>query len=325
LSAKLTLMNCVFTDESYLTNGYLENTIIEGIPGMKAIQLKDFPFIRTTCENDLSLNFVIGVAETSVKAQAIAFHTFDALELDVLDGLSTIFPRVYSIGPFQLLLNQIQDDGLKSIGYNLWKEESECLQWLDNKELKSVVYVNFRSITVMTAEQLVEFAMGLADSKISFLWIIRPDLVIGDSAILPAEFAVETQKRGFIASWCPQEEVLNHPSIGGFLTHSGWNSTVESLCAGVPMICWPFFADQAINCSYAGSEWGVGMEIDNKVKREEVEKLVRELMEGEKGEKMRGKAMEWKKLAEEAAAPHGSSSINLDKFINEILQSKTTS
>ncbi|KAJ6304395.1 hypothetical protein OIU77_018122 [Salix suchowensis] len=74
---------------------------------------------------------------------------------------------------------QIEENGLKSIGYNLWKEDRACLQWLDTKEPKSVVYVNFGSVTVMTADQLVEFAMGLANSKISFLWIIRPDLVTG--------------------------------------------------------------------------------------------------------------------------------------------------
>ncbi|XP_061954620.1 7-deoxyloganetin glucosyltransferase-like isoform X2 [Populus nigra] len=263
-------------------------------------------------------------AETSVKAQAIAIHTFDALEQDVLDGLSTIFPRVYSIGPLQLLLNQIQQDGLSSIGYNLWKEDSECLQWLDTKEPKSVVYVNFGSIAVMTAEQLVEFAMGLANSEISFLWIIRPDLVTGESAILPAEFQVETQNRGFVTSWCQQEEVLNHPSVGGFLTHTGWNSIIESLCAGVPVICWPLFADQPINCSYACIEWGVGMEIDNHVKREEAEKLIRNLMGGEERKKMREKAKHWKKVAEEATVPNGSSSINLDRFINEMLQSNIT-
>ncbi|XP_034893873.1 7-deoxyloganetin glucosyltransferase-like isoform X1 [Populus alba] len=311
-------------DDSYLTNGYLENTIIEGIPGMKPLQLKDFPYTRTIDPDDFPFNFVMRAAEASVKAHAIDIHTFDALEQDVLDGLSTIFPRVYSIGPLQLLLNQIQQDGLSSVGYNLWKEDSECLQWLDTKEPKSVVYVNFGSIAVMTAEQLVEFAMGLANSEISFLWIIRPDLVTGESAILPSEFQVETQNRGFVTSWCPQEEVLNHPSVGGFLTHTGWNSIIESLCAGVPVICWPLFADQPINCSYACIEWGVGMEIDNNVRRDEVETLIRNLMGGEECKKMREKAKHWRKVAEEATVPNGSSSINLDKFINEMLQSNIT-
>jgi UDP:flavonoid glycosyltransferase YjiC (YdhE family) len=79
--------------------------------------------------------------------------------------------------------------------------------------------------------------------------------------ILPAKFQVETQNRVFVTSWCPQEEVLTHPSVGGFLTHTGWNSIIESLCAGVPVICWPLFADQPINCSYACIEWGVGVKI----------------------------------------------------------------
>ncbi|KAG5252574.1 7-deoxyloganetin glucosyltransferase [Salix suchowensis] len=283
------------------------------------LPLKDYPYTQVINPNDFGFNFVMQAAETSVKAHAIAFHTFDALEQDVLDGLSTIFPRVYSVGPLQLLLNQIQQDGLSSIGYNLWKEDSECLQWLDTKEPKSVIYVNFGSIAVMTAEQLVEFAMGLANSEISFLWVIRPDLVSGETAILPAEFAAETKNRGFVTSWCPQENVLNHPSVGGFLTHAGWNSIIESLCAGVPVICWPLFADQPINCSYACVEWGVGMEIDSNVEREGVEKLIRNLMGGEQCKKTREKAEHWKKVAEEATVSNGSSSINLDRFINEML------
>ncbi|KAJ4836381.1 hypothetical protein Tsubulata_024145 [Turnera subulata] len=96
----------------------------------------------------------------------------------------------------------------------------------------------------MTPQQLAEFAWGLADSKHTFLWIARPDLVSGDSAILPAEFLEETKERGLLASWCPQEQILKHPAIGGFLSHMGWNSMTESLCGGVPMLCWPFFAEQ---------------------------------------------------------------------------------
>ncbi|XVE49532.1 hypothetical protein DITRI_Ditri01bG0090200 [Diplodiscus trichospermus] len=220
-------------DETYLTNGYLD-TVIDWIPGMKNIRIRDLPsFVRTTDRNDIMLNFLA-------------------------------IPQIPS----------------KSIGSNLWKEQPECLQWLDSKEPKSVVDVNFGSITVMTAQQLVEFAWGLAYNKQTFLWIIRPDLVRGDSSILPPEFLEETKERGFMASWCPQEQVLNHPAIAGFLTHSGWNSTIESIGSGVPMISWPFFAEQQTNCRFACTQWGIGMEIDNNVKSDEVEKLVRELMEG---------------------------------------------
>ncbi|KAK9937753.1 hypothetical protein M0R45_014524 [Rubus argutus] len=90
------------------------------------------------------------------------------------------------------------------------------------------------------------------------------------------------------------------------------------------MLCWPFFADQQTNSYYTCNEWGIGMEINSNVKRDNVEKLVRELMEGEKGKKMKNKVLEWKKLAEEATAPHGSSSTNLDNLVNQVLLKKRT-
>ncbi|KAF8404622.1 hypothetical protein HHK36_009510 [Tetracentron sinense] len=308
-------------DASYLTNGYLD-TVVDWVPGMKDIRLRDLPsFIRTSDPNDIMLDFCRGEAERTHKASAIIFNTFEDFERDVLDALSSMFPPIYTIGPLQLLQDQISDDGLKSIGSNLWKEEPACLEWLDLKEPNSVVYVNFGSITVMTHQQMIEFAWGLANSKQSFLWIIRPDLVVGDAAILPSEFVTETKDRGMLASWCPQEQVLMHTSIGGFLTHCGWNSTLESICGGVPMICWPFFGEQQTNCRYACKKWGIGMEIDNNVKREEVETLVRELMEGEEGKKMKNKALEWKKRAEETTGLVGSSNLNLDKMVNEVLLS----
>jgi hypothetical protein len=290
---------------------------------MRNIRLRDLPsYVRTTDPNDPVFKMVIEAVERAPTAAGIVVHSFDALEQEVLDALSPILPHVYAIGPQQLLLNHSPNDPLKSTGYSLWKEETECLNWLNSKAPNSVVYVNFGSITVITPQQLVEFGWGLANSKFMFLWIIRPDLVVGDSSILPPELLEEIKGRGLIASWCPQEEVLNHSSIGGFLTHCGWNSIIESVCAGVPMLCWPFFGDQQTNCKYACNEWGIGMEIDNGAKRGEVEKLVTEFMEGNKGNKMRTKAMEWKKLAEEATGPHGSSSINLDKLVNEVLLSK---
>ena len=312
-----------FTDESCLSNGYLD-TVVDFVPGKKkTIRLRDFPtFLRTTDLNDIMLNFVRVEAERASRASAVILNTFDALEKDVLDALSATLPPVYSIGPLQHLVDQISDDRLKSMGSNLWKEQTDCLQWLDSKEPNSVVYVNFGSITVMTSQQLTEFAWGLANSNKPFLWIIRPDLVVGDSALLPPEFVTETKDRGMLASWCPQEQVLKHPAIGGFLTHSGWNSTSESICGGVPLICWPFFAEQQTNCRYSCSEWGIGMEIDNNVKRVEVEKLVRELMDGEKGKEMKKKVMEWRKLAEEATRPGGSSYDNFNKLLRNVLSKK---
>ncbi|KAE8659278.1 7-deoxyloganetin glucosyltransferase [Hibiscus syriacus] len=308
-------------DESYLTNGYLD-TVIDWIPAMKGIRLRDLPsFLRTTDPNFIMLDFIFGETERSRKASAIILNTIDDLEHQVLDALNSMLPPVYSVGPLHLVLNHhVHDNELRQIGSNLWKEEPQCLQWLDTKEPNSVVYVNFGSITVMTADRMIEFAWALANSKHPFLWVIRPDLVGGESAIVPAEFVEETKDRGLLATWCPQEQVLSHPSIGGFLTHSGWNSTIESISAGVPMICWPFFAEQQTNCWYSCTKWGVGMEIDNDVKRDEVESLVRELVKGEKGKEMKKKALDWKRKAEESIAnPDGSSYRNLNKMIQVLL------
>lgn len=294
------------------------------IPGMNDICLKDLPTLCWTTNPEDPL-FEIGfeTGDKAHEASAIVIHTFDALEKDVLEGLSSMIPNVYAIGPQQLLLKQLpQDYPLKDTGYSLWKEDTKCLQWLNSKAPNSVVYVNFGSITMISPQHLTEFSWGLANSKVPFLWVIRPDMVVGESIILSPEFEVETKERGLIASWCPQEDVLNHPSICGFLTHSGWNSTIESISAGVPMLCWPFFAEQSTNCWYTCKKWEIGMEIDNDVKRDEVEKLISELIVGEKGKKLKNKALEFKKLAEEATSEMGSSSINLNNLIAQVLSTR---
>ncbi|KAL1225799.1 UDP-glycosyltransferase 85A5 [Cardamine amara subsp. amara] len=313
-------------DESCLTKEHLD-TKIDWIPSMGNLRLKDIPtFIHATNPDDIMLNFFVHEAERAKRASAIILNTFDDLEHDVIQSIQSLIPQVYSTGPLHLLVNrEIEEDSeLGRIATNLWREDTECLDWLDTKSRNSVVYVNFGSITVMSAQQLVEFAWGLAATKKDFLWVIRPDIVAGDAAVVPPEFLIETADRRMLASWCPQEKVLSHPAIGGFLTHSGWNSTLESLCGGVPMVCWPFFAEQQTNCKYCCDEWEVGIEIGGDVKRDEVEAAVRELMDGEKGKKMREKAEEWRRLAEEAA--YGSSELNFQMVVNKVLlgQQKTT-
>nr|GEW45809.1 7-deoxyloganetin glucosyltransferase-like [Tanacetum cinerariifolium] len=189
-------------DPSFIVNGYLD-TVLDFVPTMNGIRLKDIPpFVRYSNPGDEYLNkWFMSQLEKAKSASAIIFNTCDELDADVLDVVSLKYPPCYAI----------------------------------------VVYVNFGSITVMTPQQLVEFGWGLAKSNYSFLWIIRPDLVIRESSVLPDELLKQTKDRCLLASWCPQEQVLKHPSVGGFLTHSGWNSTIESISSGVPMISWPFF------------------------------------------------------------------------------------
>lgn len=309
-----------FKDKSFMHDGKLD-TPIDWIPGMKNIRLKDLPsFMRVTDTKDIMFDFLGSEAQNCLNSSAIIFNTFDEFEYEVLQEISERFPRnIYNIGPLSLLSRHVPDGQLKSLSTSLWKEDSKCLQWLDKREPNSVVYVNYGSVTVMTEQHLKEFAWGLANSKHSFLWIVRPDVVMGaDSAILPEEFFEEIKDRGLIANWCPQGQVLAHPSVGVFLTHCGWNSTLESVCGGVPVICWPFFAEQQTNCRYACTSWGIGMEVNNDVKRDEIEALVKEMMAGDKGKASRQKAVEWKKKAEEAAEIGGSSYKNFERLINRL-------
>ncbi|KAJ4715059.1 Glycosyltransferase [Melia azedarach] len=304
LAAACSLMGCLqyeelvrrgivpFGDEKFLIDGTLD-TSADWIPGMSSMRLKDFPtFMRVTDVNDIMFDYIRVESQNCLKSSAIIFNTFD---------------------------EHLPKNELTSFRPSLWKEDSECLRWLDNKEPNSIVYVNYGSITVMTDHHLKEFAWGLANSKHPFLWIVRPDVVMGDSAILPEEFFEEIKDRGMIANWCPQYKVLLHPSIGVFLTHCGWNSTIEGVCGGVPVICWPFFGDQQTNCRYSCTTWGMGMEVNTDVKREDIAKLVKEMMEGDKGKQIRQKAQEWKKKAVATTEIGGGSYKNFDRCIKEVL------
>ncbi|KAL6517633.1 hypothetical protein OROMI_033334 [Orobanche minor] len=310
-----------FKDESCFTNGYLD-TEIDWIPGMKGIRLRDLPtFIRTSDPDDIMLNYNITQHKNASRAKAIIINTFDELEDEVLQAVRSKFENVYTIGPLQLLEKEIYQKELTSgsIGSNLWKEDIACLDWLNKKPENSVLYINFGSITPLSPAQMVEFAWGLANSNHHFLWIIRPDLMNGEGSVLPEGFVEETEGRGLMVAWCPQEQVLGHEAVGGFLTHCGWNSTIETVSEGVPMVCWPFFAEQQTNCRYACVNWGIGVEIEGEVTRGKVEEMVRVMMEGGKGKETREKALEWKEKARLAVKAGGSSYCNLEKLIDGTL------
>ncbi|KAK8587631.1 hypothetical protein V6N13_086612 [Hibiscus sabdariffa] len=308
-----------FKDENFTDDGTLD-TLVHGVPGMSNMRLKDFPtLIRTTNQTDIMLDFMSEESQNCLKSSAIILNTFDELEHEVLQAIATKSPNIYTIGPLSLLekLTPLsQEDSLRS---SLWKEDSGCLEWLDERQANSVLFVSYGSITVMAHQLFEEFAWGLANSKHPFLWVVRPDMVMGSPGILPEEYYKEIENRGLMVNWCPQDQVLSHPSVGAFLTHCGWNSTLESISGGKPVICWPFFDEQPTNCLYLCNQWGIGMEISNDVKRDEVTSIVKMMMEGDKGKKMKNKALEWKKKAEEATKVGGTSYNNLNKFIKDIL------
>ncbi|KAK8693168.1 hypothetical protein V6N13_070762 [Hibiscus sabdariffa] len=308
-----------FKDENFINDGTLD-TPIDWIPGINNIRLKDIPsFIRTTDPNDIMFDFLGSEAQNCLKSSAIIFNTFDELEHEVLDAIIAKFPHIYTLGPLNLLSRHFPESHFNSLRSNLWKEDTNCIEWLNQREPDSVVYVNYGSVTVMSDYYLKEFAWGLANSKHPFLWIVRPDVVMGESAAMSEEFFEEIKDRGFITSWCPQDLVLSHQSVAAFLTHCGWNSTLESISRGVPMICWPFFAEQQTNCRFACTTWDIGMEVNSDVNRNDVEAVVKEMMEGENGRKLKEKVLDWKEKAEVATDIGGSSYCNFERFINEVL------
>jgi hypothetical protein len=318
-------------DESCLTNGYLEETIIDWIPGMPPICLGDVSsFVRTTDPDDFSLWFNDTEANACTKAGALILNTFDALDPDGLTALRAEFQRIYSIGPLGLLLRRhihhVDDGDFTTtddpdtdplIDLSQWKQDTACLAWLDAQEPGSVAYVNFGSLIVLTAQQLTEFAWGLAETGRPFLWVVREDLVSGSGglAALPPEFLSKTAEQGYVTTWCPQERVLHHRGVGCFLTHNGGNSTLEALAAGVPMVCWPAFADGYTNCKYACEVWGVGLRIDAEVRREQVAGRIRSVMDSEG---IRARAAAWKAEAEKAVCPGGSSYESLLDMVKEL-------
>uniref|UniRef100_A0ACD5UL48 Uncharacterized protein n=1 Tax=Avena sativa TaxID=4498 RepID=A0ACD5UL48_AVESA len=293
------------------------------------VRLRDLPtFIRTTDADDTMLTINIKQCELDAPAaDGILLNTFDDLERAALEAIRARLPNTFTIGPLGPEVSPASY--LPSLTSSLWKEDDRCVAWLDAQPVDgSVVYVNFGSITVVTRDQMVEFARGLAAAGSPFLWVVRPDMVRdgeGETLPVPEGFAEEVAGRGLMVGWCDQEAVLGHRATGGFLSHCGWNSTVESLRAGVPMLCWPFFSEQVTNCRYACEEWGVGVEMAREAGRGEVEAAVRELMgDGEKAAAMRRKAAEWKEKAARAVAAGGSSQLDLERFV-EIARASTSS
>ncbi|TKW20470.1 hypothetical protein SEVIR_4G090500v4 [Setaria viridis] len=308
-------------DESYLTNGYLD-TPIDWIAGIPPVRLGDISsFVRTLDPQCFALRVEEDEANSCARARGLILNTFEDLEPDVLDALRAEFPRVYTIGPLAAAMHSAHGHGHGAAGLSLWEEDAACVAWLDAQAPGSVLYVSFGSLAVLSLDQLEELAWGLAATGRPFLWAVRPGLVAGDRGAdaLPEDFLAATRGRCFIAEWCAQEQVLRHPAVGGFLTHSGWNSTTESILSGVPMVCWPGFADQYINSRYTCGDWGIGLRLDEALRREQVAAHVEELM-GDTGRarEMRRNAARWKAAAEAATAPGGSSYESLRRLVEEL-------
>ncbi|KAL8102893.1 hypothetical protein AgCh_027427 [Apium graveolens] len=298
---------------------------IKSVPGTESfLRRRDLPSLfRVADINDSAFQMWLTETQQTVRAQALILNTFEDLEGPILSQLRTQIPNIYTIGPLHAQLKaQTKLEPNSSIlasSNSLWKEDKGCIKWLEKQPLKSVIYVSFGSLAMVTKEQLLEFWHGLVNSGYRFLWVIRPDSITGKEGgrEIPAELEEGTKARGYMVDWAPQEEVLGHPAIGGFLTHSGWNSTLESICEGVPTICWPYFADQQINSRFVGEVWKLGLDIKDTCDRVIIERAVKDLM-GERKEEFVKSAREMATFARKAVNNGGSSRSNLNRLIEDI-------
>ncbi|XP_020232914.1 UDP-glycosyltransferase 74G1 [Cajanus cajan] len=293
------------------------------LPALPQLQLGDMPsFFFNYLQDPAFLDFLVAQFSNIDKADWILCNSFYELEKEVADWTMKIWPKFRTIGPsipFINLENQTQDG--EDYGIAQFTSE-ECMKWLDDKPREFVVYVSFGSMAELSEEQIEELAYGLRDSGSYFLWVVRAS----EETKLPKGFEKNSEK-GLVVTWCSQLKVLGHEAIGCFVTHCGWNSTLEALSLGVPMVAMPQEADQSTNAKHVEDVWKVGIKalVDGKhvVRREVLKHCVREVLESEGGKEMKRNAMHWRTLAANAVGNGGSSHANINEFVNSV-QSECT-
>uniref|UniRef100_A0A1J3D8Y3 UDP-glycosyltransferase 76E5 n=1 Tax=Noccaea caerulescens TaxID=107243 RepID=A0A1J3D8Y3_NOCCA len=239
-------------------------------------------------------------------SSSLIINTASCLESSSLSWLQQeLGIPVYPLGPLHITA---------SVNCSLLKQDKSCIEWLDKQKPRSVIYISFGSQAQMETKEVLEMAWGLYNSNQPFLWIIRPGSISG-SEWLPEEVSKIVAEKGYIVKWAPQIQVLGHPAVGGYWCHSGWNSTLESIGEGVPMICMPFHGEQKLNAMYIESVWKIGIQIEGEVERGVVERAVKRLLVDEESASMRERALVLKEKVK-ASVRSGYSSYNaLDEFV----------
>ncbi|KAF7092959.1 hypothetical protein CFC21_095402 [Triticum aestivum] len=236
---------------------------VRGVPGMEGfLRRRDLPRELHCAEQGGSDPMVLKVAEAIARsckaARVLLLNTAASMERPALAHVaSRAATDVFAVGPLHAASSS---RSAASSNTSLWQEDEGCMAWLDGQGDRSVVYVSLGSLAVITHGQFTEFLAGLAATGHAFLWVLRPDLVRPASPGLLLREAVAAAAgggdRARVVEWAPQRDVLRHRAVGCFLTHAGWNSTLECAAEGVPMVCWPFFADQQTNSRFVGAVWG---------------------------------------------------------------------
>ncbi|MCL7024308.1 hypothetical protein MKW94_009796 [Papaver nudicaule] len=287
--------------------------IIDYIPGITPTRLSDMPTIFEGTGREVLGRAMEAFELVRNKAQCVLFTSFHELEAQLVETLMAILPMpIYSIGPSIPHLPTALDQENCQIPDSNSSKQEYYLKWLDVQPRSSVLYVSLGSFLSVSKEQMEEILAGLHDTGVRYLLISRGD--------------ISQCQKFIVVPWCDQLRVLSHSSVGGFWTHCGWNSTLEGVYSGVPMLAFPIFFDQIPNRKLIVDDWKIGMKItgtEKLVKRDEIAKIVRKFMDLDEGSEeckdMRRRSNELKESCRKALAKGGSSDINLDAFIKTIL------
>ncbi|KAI9078483.1 hypothetical protein K1719_039579 [Acacia pycnantha] len=313
-------------DETIKYGEYRDHTKpFEIIPGFVPLHGRDFPQSVQDRSSEAYKMAVLRAKRLS-SVDGIILNSFLEMGEETAKALATSKgsgnnPPVYLVGPIS------QTDLIDA------KDRPECITWLEKQPPRSVLYVSFGSGGTLSQEQLNELALGLELSGHKFLWVLRAPSSDANAAyhnasssyespkeFLPKGFLERTKDRGYIVpSWAPQIQILSHSSVGGFLSHCGWNSTLESVVHGVPLITWPLFAEQKMNAIILNDVLKVAVKPDkvNKengiVEREEIREVIKTLMEGEEGKEIFKRMKDLKEAAAKAMKEDGSSTLTLSQ------------
>ncbi|KAI3677884.1 hypothetical protein L6452_37156 [Arctium lappa] len=259
------------------------------------------------------------VGELLDSSRVIEGEYLEYLERKELKGTK----KLWAIGPF----NHVN----KSLVVTVSETRHKCLQWLDLQPTNSVIYVSFGTTTTFSDDQIKELAIGLEKSQQRFVWVARAADkrgVVSDEAKMVEfldGFEAAVEGRGLVVhEWAPQLEILGHLATGGFMSHCGWNSSIESISTGVPMITWPMHSDQPWNAFLITDVLRIGLAVYDWEHRDElvtsvvVEDLIRRLIDSREGEEMRKRATELADSVQRSVADDGVSRKETDSFISYI-------
>ncbi|KAL6574909.1 hypothetical protein OROMI_012194 [Orobanche minor] len=272
------------------------------------------------------------IRDADVEAFGTVANTFEELEPEYVRRYEQVKgKKVWCIGPVSLCSEDASDKAER--GNKASIDERECLEWLGRREPGSVVYVCLGSLSRLGTSQLIEIGLGLEASDRPFVWVIRNASDEFGKWLEEDNFEERIKGRGLlIHGWAPQVLVLSHPSVGGFLTHCGWNSTLEGVTAGLPMMTWPVFAEQFCNEKFIASVIKTGVrvgvevpvlfgeeeKVGVQVKSGDIKMVIEKLMDGgREGEERRDRARKLGEMAKRASKKGGSSYRNLTRFLED--------